>query len=723
MARHKLKEQKLVPQATAQALELSLPSQAPLERLARSLDEFGSNVAGIAVRKANESATAETQRGSIAGAEAVAAGLDTEEELLDAKIITRGEGSFFRDGVMLMAGQAHADAFAAALTVAAAEKSLHTSVDPDAMDRLVEELAGQFNSGDRGEAFAAGFAERAASLVSQAKQRHANTVAGNLEKLNNEQLTDLLRGGLLEAVDGVDGEFLVENSRAAIFRIHTQWLGNIRDIHPRDRRLLNLATVRAIESLIDDGILNDARAVELMKSIPTSDGNNLWGKKLHSDIIRDAVDRSLTRQSKRLKAEEDSKLRIQLAAQVDYTERMFARGLEDGFLDTTEMRVAQELSKGQLFTVHFIRDQELRSIEWEKAAQDTYIGNVAMFRDYGVRIISGEGMNTEEMSVHIKRGGLTLEQGLRLAQLQATHKDMKLNNPIETAMFNKLDSMTKGGLGSWAGAQFATQAYSAGASTMAEMWQEWKKDPKNAGMSVQDPRFLEFVNETVTFLQREFMLPSQWRLLQESQADNERDNKIEPYVDTLFEPDPATLKLYYAETLMMREGRRPSSGLSALLSEPGRAIPADAPVESYTQAILAQMKLAGIDIKDNDIVAEIDSIIKGLRPQAEEGAEETEKPAEETSTAEDSTDKFSALRAQRQAENKAALELITKTATAVGGAVGGAIVTFANAMASTRTIRPEEMPKNLTVQQILELKASLLAGGEEEEQLGVALTN
>ena len=59
---------------------------------------------------------------------------------------------------------------------------------------------------------------------------------------------------------------------------------------------------------------------------------------------------------------------------------------------------------------------------------------------------------------------------------------------------------------------------------------------------------------------------------------------------------------------------------------------------------------------------------------------------------------------------------------AIAGPVGGAIAGFANVMASTRPLQPPDLAKNLTVRQILELKTSLLAGEEEEEQLGVAVS-
>lgn len=294
-----------------------------------------------------------------------------------------------------------------------------------------------------------------------------------------------------------------------------------------------------------------------------------------------------------------------------------------------------------------------------------------------------------------------------------------LNNPRETALFNVLNTRVKGALSSWQGTQFATQAYSAAASTMAEMWQAWKNNPKNEGITVQDPEFLKWVDDTQKFLQREFMDADEWTDLQQGQIDIQRQNKIEPYVTTLFETNPQTLKLYYAETILMRENRPPSSGLSKLFDTPGHKIPADAPVDDFKNAILAQMKLAGIDIESLEVKAEIDSIINGLRPRLEEEAEEIEKPAEETSDTGDSTDKFSALRAQRQAENKAALELISKTAGAVSGAVGSAIVGFANVMASTRPLQPQDLDKSLTVRQILELKTRLLAGEEEEEELGL----
>lgn len=615
----KLQAVQLTPQATAQRLQLALPDTSKFGRLAKSLDDFGANVAGITVRKLNEASAEEEERGRVAGAKAIAEGRATEAELEKDGIITKGEGSFFRDGVMEMAGNAHADAFSNAVLIAAGEESLHESEDPEAMDKLIERISKKFNLEDRGEAFDAGFAGRAATLMSQHLSRHAMTVAGNLEKLNNDQLNDLLRGSALEGLEGADPNFKVENLVEVLVATGLKWRNNNTNEKPRDKRLLNKATTATIAGLVREGLINGDQAEQVMRRISGGTGS-LWSMQKHANVVEEAINKFVSTESARNNFAANAILREQMTAGEDAIARMFAKKQEEGgLLDISEILAIRADNPG-FFLDKFVEDTERMILIDENARQKRWVGDAVMFDNLRGRIISGQILNLSALVQHsVEPGKLNMDQVVVLSQLQVNHQNMLNNSPEKSARFRRADGLVQAGMKSWAGADFSQQQYIAALPAMAEAIQKWEDDPDNANLSAESPEFLRFATELVKTLQQNFMAQEQWRFMQETQLDLERDNKVAPYISTSYETDPDVLFSYYAETLLQQSDHRmPSPALQEFFSKSGREIPADAPIASYVQAIIGQLALIGINVTDEEPTAIVDALRLRLRPLADE---------------------------------------------------------------------------------------------------------
>lgn len=607
----KLGERALQPVATPQRLQLAIPDfQTKATRLASSLDEFAANVAGITIRKSQEAATKQEKEGREAAAEAIAAGHATLGEMVKAGIIDQGSNPFFRDGVLFMAGKARADAYNNALTVAAAQEIPADSTDPKAMDALIERVAGEFVTSEDDDALRAGFAERAESYAVQQQQRHARTVANNLEDLNLNQAADLFRGVSLQATDGVDPEFMVENLVPAIRAQAEEYLGNIDDAKPFQRRTMNRAIAAALASLVDDGVLGEDAVKEVALQIKTGTGT-LWGSLEHSATIQAAIDTQVNRETRRLAFEQARELRQKQSNEKDAVDAMFIAAGESGILDTSEIERRQRASGGTEFRLGFMKQMENLSLTFEQAAQETYVGNEALRREYGARILSGENISLPELGTRVKIGELTLDQAVQLGNMSIQHRQMLANDPRKAAMFRRTDAIVKGGLTSWAGSDFGSQSYAAALESMALALGEFQDTHQNA--TAESPEFLKFTNDLMKDLQRQYMGPGQWQELQEVQAENEGENVKERYNSQVFESSKPKLMRWYAEALMMSEGFEPSSDLADFFTTPGRGLGADEDIGAYADAIFGQLVQSGVDMRDPGVIAKIDRMKNDVR--------------------------------------------------------------------------------------------------------------
>lgn len=609
----KLEAKIIRPVAKVRRLRLEVPDEgAKIARLGASLDEFAANVAGITIRKTQEHARSQEEKGRVAAAKAIAAGQDTLEEMVKAGIIDRGSNPFFRDGVLFMAGKARADAYNNALTVAAAKEIPADSVDPGAMDDLIENIAAEFIHSEEDPAIQAGFAERAAGFATLAKQRHAQLVANNLENMNLDQAANLFRGTALGATDGVDAEFIVPNLVMAIQAQAEQWLDNIPDPSAHDKRTMNRAITSAIASLIEDGALGEEDAIAAMKLLRGGTGP-LWGSKEHSAVIQDAIDTAVGRETRRTKLQKDRELAQQQTREADAMAEMFAAAGESGVLDTSKIVAEQRSSHGRAFRTGFADAMRQLSLSYEQAEQDTYVGNEAIERDYIARIFAGENVSLEELSMRIPARELTGDQVIMLGNLVTTHRNMLTNNPLKAARFRRMDMAIKGGLTSWMGSEFGSQAYYAALPAMGAALVAWEADPTTANFTAESPEFLKFVDDTMKNLQSQYMEFDKWQDLQEVQAQVEGLNILEAYKTTVYETSPAKLKEWYAETVMMQEGHVFSSDLADFLTAQGRALDPDAPKEDYIEAIAGQLEQAGVDLTTEENQAELEELMSEIR--------------------------------------------------------------------------------------------------------------
>ena len=616
----KLGAQKLTPKATVQKLSLAVGDfQTPANRLAASLNEFSSNVVGITVRKSQEHAAGQEAKGRTAAAEAIAAGHDTIEEMVKAGVIDKGMDPFFRDGVLFMAGKARADAYNNALAFAAAEEIPADSTDPHALDSILERVASEFIGDEEDEAIQAGFASRAEGFATAAVSRHVQRVADNIVDLNLRQVGDLFRGVALEAIDGVDAQFHVPNLVLAMQAQAEEWLENNPDASSFEKRTMNRGIVTALGSLVDDQSLNEDNVIAIMKLLKGGTGS-LWGVQEHAEYIQEAIDTSVGRETRRAKLTEDRILRQKMANEEEAMAGIFATAGETGILDMQPIVAQQRASFGKAFRTGFVVSSENLAINWESAAQDTYVGSAEIERDYVQRIYAGENVSLEELSGRIVTRELTGDQVIKIGNLVLSHKNMLANNPQKAARFRRMDSAVKGAMSSFMGSEFGSQSYYAAVADMASALEGWESDPKNANFSATAPEFLGFVNETLKRLQDLYMEPGQKEFLQETQAGIEAENRLLLYGTQLYETSVPTLKRWYAETIMMAGGRPPSDDLADFLTADGRAIGVgDEPLlqaETYADAIFGQLVQAGASINDE----ELDSLmaeIRGVAPEAD----------------------------------------------------------------------------------------------------------
>jgi len=627
----KLGAKKLTPQASVQKLNLAVGDfESPARRLEASLNEFAQNVAGTAVRKHNEHAKSQEEKGRAAAAEAIAAGHTTLEEMTKEGIIDRGSNPFFRDGVLFMAGKARADAFNNAVTIAAAEEIPEDSTDPNAMDAIIERVSGEFTTADDDESTRAGFAERAEQFATTQMSRHAQRVADNLVSKHLDQASDLFRGVVLQATDGVDPEFHVPNVVMAVQAQAEEYLGAIPDPSAHDKRTMNRAITASIAGLIEDGVLGEDAAISAMKLLKGGTGN-LWGSQEHSAVIQDAIDTQVNRVTRRQKFEDDRILREKQTNEDKATAAMFAAAGETGILDIQPMIDMQRESKGKAFRLGYIDAQRQLSLVYEHAAQDTYVGSEVIERDYGARIFAGEPVSREELAHSLETKDLTLDQVVRLGNMLTTHQNMLANNPAKSARFRRMDAATKGGMTSWMGSEYGSQAYYASLPAMAAALEGWEADPKNANFTAESKEFLDFTNETMKNLQSRFMETDQWQELQDEQDRIQGVNMLERYKSTVYESRPETLRNWYAEALMLSEGRAPSASFSEFVDAPGRSLGADAPLEDYADAIFGQMQQSGVAVPQGD---ELESMMNELRgavvtDEDDEDSGESAAPAED----------------------------------------------------------------------------------------------
>jgi len=598
----KLRAQKLTPQATAQALQLATPDFSKFERLARSLEEFGGAVTTFGVRKEQERAAEQKKAGAIAGAEAIARGLDTEQELVEEGIIERGEGSFFRDGVLEQAGQAHANAFSNALLVAAAEQGLQDSTDPNEMDDLIEEVAQQFTAEDQGEAFAAGFAAQAAAVAQQHKERHAGIVAQNIENIHTDGVTDKYRGVALEAIADTDDEFIVENLVNALQDAADNHLGIIPDAGKRDFLVSNKALTDSLISLLNDGSINGDQAEAVHNQL--SGGTGPLGQiTKHSNALQDAIDNQIRRQATR----DANVARLELKEKNDRGKTARAdmfRNSEDGLLNVEPILQQQKLSGATAFTPEFIARVVAEADLYEAQSQKDYLSDREMVDDYTMRILTGEAVSSGEIGLHLKEGELNNTDAVALSRLASEWQNMRANDPVGANMWDDAAFLVKTGLGGFAGREFGSQAWAKAVPALQKAYNQIRIDhPEWTDMSVE---FREWTTSQLEILQQRHLLRSEWEELQRDADLRTAIFETLPYQDRLYEQNEDTLIRYYAEALELQEnGREPSDGLLAFFNVSGRQLSEEGSADpnNYVVGIEGQLFLAKIDLDDDRVFA------------------------------------------------------------------------------------------------------------------------
>lgn len=288
----KLRAQPFKPVASPPSLRLAVPQFTALERLSRSLDEFGANVAGTTVRLVQASNKKAFEKGEEAAELARAEGLTTFDELEEAGIISKGEHPRFIEGVFTSLGIAKAAEFDNALTVAYAENVDPQSTDLDDVEVIFAQVSEQFAADGENAHATAAFAPIAAASADRIRKAHAGRVAQNMVTAGNEAL-QLNYMADLNQHSTFTGPNRIGEITSLLLATQAKWMDtNGKNMTPGQRRKMNRTLVDSVELMLDEigGTFTGADATEILTRIGGKRGSLMnvteHGKKINAAITR-----------------------------------------------------------------------------------------------------------------------------------------------------------------------------------------------------------------------------------------------------------------------------------------------------------------------------------------------------------------------------------------------------------------------------------------------------
>lgn len=610
----KLRAKTLKPAASADRLSLTPgPEFSSLRRLANSLDEFGSNVAGIAVRKTQEHAEGQEEEGRTAAAKAIAEGKDTIEEMVAAGIIDRGSNPFFRDGVLFMVGQARADAFNARLTVAAAEERLHESTDPDAMDDLIERVSGEF-SDEEDAAILSGFAEKAATFATQQKERHARTVASNISKVNDDLPGTRFRGILLDSLEA-SPENVIANFIDGAAKFSEEWLGNLgREANRGDRTNLNQGLVRAIVSGVSGGEVTFDQAQKILEGIkPGTD--TLWSVPANAEAVREAHAKFATRTQT---AHQMDLLTLQKEWQQSETNaiaNMWSGYNEDtGEMSTAaiEAAVVEAARTGQPapFRPGFVEQQQLNAANVAASFQRGHLSNVDLFDRTLTDVLRPDSTQSRESILGLVDGtarGINATDAKTLIDVLEQQRNMAANNPEEQRMWSFAYNEVTKALGGFMPNEFTTQAMVKAHPELLTSFRAFQA--KNPGADYLSEEYGEWLQKAKLTAQSRHLNAPARATLQRTAELTTGVAETAVWQERQFVTDTTTLVRLYAEAAwaMSHPGYVMSDELIDFFDVPGGEITDGAAMNpaTYVAALSGQLNLANIPLSSGSVQEEI----------------------------------------------------------------------------------------------------------------------
>lgn len=504
----KLGLQPLKPVATVQRLSLTLPDTSKFERLARSLDEFGGNVAAITIRKTEEQAESQEKAGEQEAQRALAEGRVAIDDAEAAGLLTRGQHPFFQQGVWKAMGRAKADAFGNALTVAYGEMVPAETLTPQDVDDVIASVAAEFSTDDDNGAMLEGFSGVAERHAQRLRDAHAGIVASNMQKAGDEALQANYMADLRRLSEFTGPNRLKEIASLALVT-QAQWMETLgRNMTRKDRQNMNDALVDSVELLLseDGGDFTGADAKEFLLLMQGGSGPLLNIKK-YGDQINKAINSRAVREQTKMANENAKTLRAQalIGAQVraEFESDGYTR---DGLALLVEQVTTMNNQNPQTFDPGFIRRATADQVSFEQAAYRDVPINPDVSDALLLGFMEEDVITTtfDQIKDAAINGEIPHTYALELMGMLKEEKEERRKDPRMERLRKETRDQLKGALGGFTPTAMTEQAFRSARRQMFQKLRSWAD--ANPDLDEKSDEYEAFLKPLVTNLMKEFMV-------------------------------------------------------------------------------------------------------------------------------------------------------------------------------------------------------------------------
>jgi len=502
----KLGPQQLTPQATVQRLRLATPDTSKFERLARSLDEFGSNVTGLVIKREQGIAEKEEKAGTQAAELALAEGRAPLDDAEATGLITRGQHPFFKKGVFTAMGRAKADAFGNALSVAYGEQVDAETITPEDVDGVISSVAAEFNTDADNGAMLAGFADVAARHAQRLRDAHAGIVASNMQKVGDEALQANYMADLRRLSEFTGPDRLNEIASLAL-ATQAKWIETLgRNITRKDKTDMNDALVDSVELLLseDGGEFTGNDAKEFLTIMRPGTDALLNVPKYNKQILK-AIRARATREQVRMNNEATNEARARAKIGAEVNAEFASSGYSQEGFDLLEKQVAtmNDANPGT-FDPGFVA----------RARQDLLAFETARHRDVPINRVVDDalllGFMEDEITTtadQIKNaaidGDIPHDRALSLIGMLKTEKESRAKDPRMNRIREETSQQLKGALGGFTPTAITEQAFLRSRRKMFQATRVWAAN--NPDLDETSDEYEAFLQPLIKGLMQEFM--------------------------------------------------------------------------------------------------------------------------------------------------------------------------------------------------------------------------
>lgn len=592
----KLSGAALQPVATAQRLPLETPQFRGLDRLANTLEDFGTNVTKIAVRKANEDAEEKEQQGILAAQQALAAGRGTVDQMEEDKLITRGDNPFYRQGVFRALGQAKAYAFGNALTVAYGEGVDPKTTNPEEVDGIIASVSAEFSTEDDNEAMLEGFSAQAAQQVQRLRDTHAGIVSSNMEGLGNTLFT----ANTVAAISSIDQfapDQRVSGTLALLNGIIDEHLATFGDnIKPNDFRVMNRSLVNGIVAMAADpsSSFTGAEAIAIMEQLTTHKGAKLF----HIPEFKELVTNAITKRAGIIQTRINNQHTNDLLAQAKAEEEVLTAFAETGYSEAGLRDALQAVHSAApgVFAAGTDFDLVAKQRAWDEWMQRDIVDNRAV-HDQLLGGFLSEEITTSRVQIEnaVFDGDISATTGLQLQAKLKEQQDIRKNDPRTMGVYREAADQVEAGLGGHLPTDMSAQAFLEARLALRQGVDSWLE--RNPGLDETSEEFENWLLPFILRLQKKHL--TTYQQIQGQQQTSQVAFKTIAFRETNFGLSEDQLVSLMAENSLLRDG---SSGYDAsdeyydFFLTDGRMSDNDVNQWSLTRtALLDQLTLGDID--------------------------------------------------------------------------------------------------------------------------------